>query len=165
MRYRALMATHTLTRRLTALAVYSVAMAFVESAVVVYLRALYPTAQWTATAAVPFTPLVYRTEMLREAATILMLLAVAYIAFEPPLLRVATFFWTFAIWDVFYYVFLRVLVGWPATLTTPDVFFLIPVPWIGPVWFPIACSAAVSAASSWVFWRYPAPKPSQQPSS
>ena len=137
-------------RRLTALFLYAAAMAFVESAVVVYLRALYPRRGFTAV-----SPLIYRIEVLREAATILMLLAVAYLAFETLTLRVATFFWIFAVWDVSYYVFLKLLLGWPASLGTYDVFFLIPVPWVGPVWLPLVLSLAVFIAASVAFTRLP----------
>jgi len=142
-------------RRLSALFLFAAAMAFVESAVVVYLRTLYPRRGFSAV-----SPLIYRTEVLREAATILMLLAVAYLAFETLTLRVATFFWTFAVWDVFYYVFLKLLLGWPASLGTLDVFFLIPVPWVGPVWLPLVLSFAVFIAASVAFARLPSSRQS-----
>lgn len=124
--------------QMVALFVYAVAMAFVESAVVVYLRLLIPATR--AATEVPFSALVYRTEVAREAATIVMLLAVAYLAFERWSMRALAFLWIFAIWDFCYYVFLKLIIGWPESLATKDVLFLIPVPWIAPVWFPIACS-------------------------
>lgn len=133
-------------RRLAALFAYAAAMAFVEAAVVVYLRALFPLPQWTAT--VPFSPLVYRTEVIREAATIVMLLAVAYLSFERVALKVVTFFWIFAVWDLGYYAFLKALLNWPASLATKDVLFLIPHPWVAPVWVPLAVWIAAFAASS-----------------
>jgi hypothetical protein len=123
-------------RRLAALFLYAAAMAFVEAAVVVYIRLLYPAGSFRGT--IPFSQLVYRTEVLREAATIVMLLAVAYVAFDRLRLRVLTFFWIFAVWDLSYYVFLKLILGWPPSLTTPDVLFLIPIPWIAPVWVPLA---------------------------
>jgi hypothetical protein len=140
-----------MSRRLTALFVYAVAMAFVEAAVVVYLRELVPTAHWTVT--VPFSPLVYRTEVTREAATILMLFAVAYLSFERIALKVVTFFWIFAIWDLFYYVFLKATLDWPASLRTKDVLFLIPSPWVAPVWVPLAVWMIGLAVSSYLFVR------------
>jgi hypothetical protein len=139
-------------RRLVALFAYAIAMAFVEAAVVVYLRALFPLAQWTAS--VPFSPLVYRTEVIREAATIVMLLAVAYLSFKRTALKAVTFFWTFAIWDLGYYAFLKTLLGWPASLATKDVLFLIPSPWVAPVWVPLAVWAAVFAISSYLLTRF-----------
>ena len=138
-------------RRLVALFVYATAMAFVEAAVVVYLRTLLPGAQMTVT--VPLPPSVYGVEVMRETATIVMLLAVAYLSFERWALRAVTFIWIFSIWDLFYYVFLKALLGWPASLATKDVLFLIPVPWVAPVWFPLAVSTATLAVTSWLLVR------------
>jgi hypothetical protein len=140
-----------LRRRLAALFAFAVAMAFVEAAVVVYLRELFPLAQWTAT--VPFSPLVYRTEVIREAATIVMLLAVSYLSFERVALKCAAFFWIFAIWDLGYYAFLKLLLNWPASLATKDVLFLIPHPWVAPVWVPLAVWTVALAASSYLIAR------------
>lgn len=138
-------------RRLAVLLAYAVAMAFVEAAVVVYLRQLYPSA--VLTSAVPFSPLDYRVEVLREAATIVMLLCVAYLAFKELMLKVLTFLWIFAIWDLFYYVFLKLILGWPSSLKTLDVLFLIPVPWIAPVWLPIAISSLVFLGGGFALLR------------
>ena len=51
--------------------------------------------------------------------------------------RVAFFLLAFAIWDAQYYLSLRLLTGWPPSLDTIDVYFLIPFPWMGPVWLPL----------------------------
>lgn len=139
-------------RRLMALFAYAIAMAFVEAAVVVYLRGLLPLAQWTAS--VPFSPLVYRTEVIREAATIVMLLAVAYLSFKRAALKIVAFLWIFAIWDLGYYAFLKALLNWPASFATEDVLFLIPHPWVAPVWVPLAVWAAVFAVSSYLLTRF-----------
>lgn len=137
-------------RRMPALFVYAVAMAFVEAAVVVYLRKLYPAADVTAT---PLTGFVYRTEVFREAATIVMLLAVAWLASRRLALKGLAFLWIFAIWDLFYYLFLKLLIGWPPSLRTLDVLFLIPVPWIAPVWLPIVASSVAFAAAGYLLLR------------
>jgi len=50
------------------------------------------------------------------------------------------FLFTFAIWDIFYYVFLKLTLNWPQSLLTWDILFLIPVPWVGPVLAPVICS-------------------------
>lgn len=136
---------------MTALAVYSLAMAFVESAVVVYLRTLYPSVRWST--AVPFSEVIYRTEVIREAATIVMLLAVAYIAFRGWWMRAFTFVWIFAIWDLFYYVFLKAIIGWPQSFATTDVLFLIPAPWIAPVWLPIGLSSVAIVGTGYLMLR------------
>ncbi len=142
-------------RRLAGLAVYGVAMAFVEAAVVVYLRELYPASRFSGE--VPFSPLVYRTELLREAATIVMLLAVAYLAFDRLRTRAIGFFWVFAVWDLFYYIFLKVLLGWPPSFATLDVLFLIPIPWIAPVWVPLLVWSVALVISGALLLREPDP--------
>jgi hypothetical protein len=85
-------------------------------------------------------------EKTREAATIIMLVVIAYIAGSGWIERGIFFLWTFAFWDLFYYVSLYILIKWPPKLTTIDVLFLIPKPWIAPVWFPIGVSAATIIA-------------------
>jgi hypothetical protein len=70
-----------------------------------------------------------------------MLLAIAYLVGTTWLERGIIFLWTFAFWDLFYYLSLYILIKWPSTLKTIDVLFLIPVPWIAPVWFPIGVSS------------------------
>jgi len=94
-----------------------------------------------------------RAETVREAATILMLAAVAVLAGRRFWHGVAAFFVAFTVWDLTYYLFLRVLTGWPTSLTDTDVFFLIPVPWLGPVATAVVASAAVLAISSWGYLR------------
>ena len=80
-------------------------------------------------------------EKTREAATIVMLAALALLAGQSWGDRAAVFLWTFAFWDLFYYVSLYLLIRWPANLREMDVLFLIPRPWIAPVWFPIGVSS------------------------
>ena len=79
-------------------------------------------------------------EFIREIATMIMLICIALVAVKTLKERVAIFLWTFAIWDIFYYVHLYWTVRWPETLTTTDVLFLVPVPWFSQVWFPILIS-------------------------
>lgn len=119
--------------------VFFIAMAFLESAVVVYLRALYYPDGFELTL-VPMDPLLVRTEVLRELATMIMLLAPAALVTRSALERFAWFSFGFGVWDIFYYVWLKVLLDWPASLATPDLLFLIPVPWVGPVWAPCLIS-------------------------
>ena len=85
-------------------------------------------------------------EIVREAATIIMLISVALLTVSAARERWAIFLWAFAVWDVFYYVGLRATVGWPSSLLTPDVLFLIPVPWVSQVWLPILVSALTMVA-------------------
>jgi hypothetical protein len=80
-------------------------------------------------------------EMSREAATIIMLAAIGILAGTTWAERGLFFLWTFAFWDLFYYLSLYILIRWPPKLTTTDVLFLIPRPWIAPVWFPVSVAA------------------------
>lgn len=119
--------------------VFSVAMAALEAAVVVYLRALYYPDEFT----VGFRLIdegILLVEFAREAATLVMLISVAYIAGKNFNDRLAWFLTSFAIWDISYYGWLKVFIGWPSTLLDWDILFLIPVTWIGPVAAPLICS-------------------------
>ena len=82
-----------------------------------------------------------KIEMTREAATIIMLVVIAYLTGGSWVEKGVFFLWTFAFWDLFYYLSLYILIKWPPTLTTIDVLFLIPKPWIAPVWFPVGVSS------------------------
>jgi len=75
-----------------------------------------------------------------EAATIFMLVSVGLLAAPNRQGRWAMFLWTFAIWDVTYYMTLRATIRWPSSITDTDVLFLIPVVWVSPVWFPLLVS-------------------------
>lgn len=112
-------------------------MAFVESAVVVDLRAYLEHAQL---ALVPLPPKLLHVEIAREVATIVMLFAVARLESRRPRVLLAFFIYCMGVWDIFYYVWLKVLIGWPPDLLTTDVLFLIPVPWLGPVLSPCIVS-------------------------
>jgi hypothetical protein len=128
-------------RRLPWLLLYAVAMAYVESAVVVYLRALYYPRGFAFPLA-PMPPSMAAIEIGREAA---MLLGVAMLAGAARRERVLAFFVSFGVWDLFYYLWLWLFLGWPPSLLTWDILFLIPVPWIGPVLAPVIVSVGLVA--------------------
>jgi len=128
-----------LKKLLITITFYGMAMAFLESAVVVYLREIYYPNGFD----FPMVPMSNRiaiTEILREASTMVMLISVAYMAGTTLLRRFAWFIFCFAVWDIFYYVFLKLLIGWPSSFLTWDILFLIPVVWTGPVIAPILLS-------------------------
>ncbi len=119
--------------------VFSIAMGLLESAVVIYLRKiLYP--EGFGFPLSPVTPDLILTELLREGATLIMLLGIGFLAGRNASERFAWFLYSFAIWDIFYYVFLWLLIGWPTSLMTYDVLFLLPSTWIGPVITPLIVS-------------------------
>ncbi len=128
--------------KLLLLAIFGIAMAHFEAVVVVYLRkALGMLDTESNKESLMRLTRQYKTiEMTREAATIVMLVTLAYIAGSAWVEKGVFFLWTFAFWDLFYYLSLYILIKWPPKLTTIDVLFLIPKPWIAPVWIPIGIS-------------------------
>lgn len=124
---------------------YAIAMAYVESAVVVDLNGalgqvvgqLFPLRR-----AMTVGPLI-AIEIGREVATLVMLAAVGVLAGRSPLERLAWGAVAFGTWDIAYYGWLYAFTGWPPSLGTWDVLFLIPLPWTGPVWAPVVVSLAL----------------------
>lgn len=129
--------------KLLLLALFGIAMAHFEGVVVVYLRKalgmLDSDGNKETVDEIPKRFLYI--EMTREAATIIMLAMIAYLVGTTWIEKGVFFLWTFAFWDLFYYLSLYILIKWPPSLKTIDVLFLIPVPWIAPVWFPIGVSS------------------------
>lgn len=127
-------------RRMLFLSLFAVAMAYVESAVVVYLRQVYGIVDLmrdTPTQPDPLTPI----ELGREIATLAMLFTVGALAGRTPAARWGLFLYAWGLWDIFYYVWLRVFIGWPTSLGDWDLLFLIPLPWWGPVGAPVLAAA------------------------
>jgi len=129
---------------LPAITIFAIAMAFLETSVVIYLRELLYPGGFEFPLATMSGNLVM-TELLREAATILMLIGAGYLAGKTFSQRFAWFIYAFAIWDIFYYVFLKILINWPESLMTWDVLFLIPTTWTGPVISPVIVSFTMIA--------------------
>ncbi|CAL8979924.1 hypothetical protein CELL_03351 [Cellulomonas sp. T2.31MG-18] len=165
----------------TALLLFGTGFGYVEAAVVHYLRRVIGYHAGYEVAAqhvyldlrviafvrpehtVLVDPVLTQVEVAREAATLLMLLAVAVLAADTLRRRVAAFFIAFAVWDLTYYLFLRVLDGWPAALTDLDVFFLIPVTWVGPVLTAVVASTVVLVVASWAYVAHGAGEKSSEP--
>ncbi len=118
---------------------FSIAMAYLESAVVVYLRAMYGIEDLLKD--INLTPDVYTfIEIGREAATIVMLITVGFISGNSKPKKIGYFFLAFGVWDIFYYIWLYIFIQWPTSLTEWDILFLIPLPWWGPVIAPVLIS-------------------------
>ncbi len=134
-------------RRIVAwVVVYATAMAFVEAAVVVYLRALGHGGPFIGQALPVLTRNIIAIEVVREGATLVMLVALGALAGRHRWERFLFFWLAFALWDLGYYGWLWVLSGWPPSLLTWDVLFLIPVPWTAPVLAPVLVSSGMVAA-------------------
>lgn len=134
------------------LTLFSIAFGFVESAVVVYLREIYYPLGFS----FPLAPMSNRlamTEIIREAATLVMLLSAGFLAGRNIRERAAFFMYCFAVWDIFYYVFLKLLIDWPDSLFTWDILFLIPVIWTGQVITPLLVSVTLLLLAGMVLYR------------
>jgi len=137
----------TFSRNIICLALFAIAMALVEAALVVHLRTIYypdnPQHIF------PLELMSHRDlgiEVVRELATVVMILSVALLA-EKGFARIfAAFVFVFGLWDIFYYFWLKIMIGWPVRLLEWDILFLIPWPWFGP-WI-----APVFIALLFVFW-------------
>ena len=142
-------------RTVAALVLFGISFGYLEAAVVVYLRAIYDpirerlhpgrapgelfpliSPQELADAG-PENPRRLLIEIGREAATIVMLAAFGLAAGRNFNERMAAFAVVFGLWDIFFYVFLRLMIDWPQSLFTWDILFLIPLPWVGPVLAPM----------------------------
>jgi hypothetical protein len=118
-------------------ALFAVAMAWVESAVVFYIRTMVDRIQPHQPDPLPLIGTLGPVELARELATLIMHVAVGLLAGRNWRKRLGYMAVSFGIWDVFYYVFLKVMCGWPNTLLDWDVLFLLPLPWWGPVLSPV----------------------------
>jgi hypothetical protein len=119
---------------------YAAAMAWVESAVVFYLRTMVNRIEPYQLNPLPLMGGLGTAELVREAATLVMLLAVGILAGRSWRSRLGYSALAFGIWDILYYVFLKVLCGWPHSLLDWDILFLLPLPWWGPVLAPVLIS-------------------------
>ena len=126
--------------------VFAIAMAWVESAVVFYLRTMLHRIDPYQSAPLPVVGNLEPAELVREIATLIMLLTVGMLAGRTWRMRLGYSAIAFGFWDIFYYVFLRVICGWPRSLFDWDVLFLLPLPWWGPI------SAPISIAALMIIW-------------
>lgn len=149
----------TLTKKLIYVFLFSIAFALVESSVVVYLRVIYYPQGFHFPIKQHYDYMLV-VEIIREFATIIMMVTLSALLCKPVLSnkdavsnginieRNKRKFWEglgyfliiFGIWDIFFYLWLKVILNWPDSFLTPDILFLIPVPWIGPVLAPVLIS-------------------------
>ncbi|NVM20996.1 MAG: hypothetical protein HWN68_04375 [Desulfobacterales bacterium] len=137
---------------------FAIAFAWVESSVVVYLREIYYEGSF-------YFPLIVEwqdgklavdhlmhIEFGREIATVLMLVAVGCAAGKNALQKFCFLMIAFGLWDIFYYVWLWVMAGWPESLMTWDLLFFVPLPWVGPVITPVLIALTMTAAGSLIIY-------------
>ena len=159
-------------KKLSALIIFGIAFGMLESIVVVYLHEIIGRNVNTISAGsytmllnlgviafiLPHQPILLSArneliEMWREFATIVMLVSIAYITGSNWKQRSGAFLVAFAAWDLFYYVFLSVFTNWPNNLFNIDVYFLIPVPWVGPVITPVIASVIIFVLGTRLFLK------------
>lgn len=130
---------------------FAIAMANVEAMIVVYLRRLYYPDGFAFPLVMIDTPTVVQ-ELVREACTVVMLATFGIAAGRTRVGQFAYFLIGFGIWDIFYYVWLKMILNWPASLLTWDVLFLIPIPWIGPVLAPVSVACTMIGMGVVLLW-------------
>lgn len=147
--------------------VLALAFGWIEASVVVYLREIYlrqaslQGASYYTSFQFPLVSLpdhLVAVEMVREACTLLVLGAVAWLAGHRHADRVGAFLLAFGIWDLTYYAGLKLALGWPDSLSTWDLLFLIPLPWVAPVWAPATIAVVFVVAGSYLFWTPDRPR-------
>jgi hypothetical protein len=121
--------------------VFAVGMAWVEAASVYYLRAMVDRIEPYQENPLPIRGVLGPVELVREAATLVMLLMVGTLAGRTRHERLGYTAIAFGVWDILYYVFLRIICGWPKSLFDWDILFLLPLPWWGPVLAPVCIAS------------------------
>jgi len=146
-------------KRFVALVFFGIAFAYIESAVVVYLRAIFyqdgftfPITAFEEIAG--FGPYLL-TEIGREAATLVLMFTASYMLGRNLRRMFAYFLTIFAVWDIFYYVWLKVLIDWPASIMDWDMLFLMPAVWAGPVLAPVITSLTMLVIAAVLFSERP----------
>ena len=131
-------------KRFTIVVIFSIAFAYIEAAVVVYLRTIfYPDGFTFPLVEFGIGPLwnqLLLTEIGREVSTLVLIFTSVWLSTRNLRQRFAYFLTIFAIWDIFYYIWLKVLISWPASIMDWDILFLIPMLWASPVLAPVLVS-------------------------
>lgn len=144
----------TIQPKLIWLTLFAIAMAHVEASLVIHLRSLYY--PHNPLAIFPLSLLSHRDlaiELTRELATMVMILSVAFLA-EKSFNRIfAAFVYVFGLWDLFYYLWLKLMLGWPVSWFEWDVLFLIPWPWFGPWIAPVLIALLFFIWGGWILLK------------
>jgi len=137
----------TTLKRFCIVVAFGIAFAYIEAAVVVYLRTIFHpqgfTFPLTGFGISPLWKQILLTEVGREAASMVLISTAAWLIGRSLQQRTAFFLTIFAVWDIFYYIWLKILINWPGSIMDWDVLFLIPAPWASPVFAPILVSVTL----------------------
>ena len=147
----------TMITRFCMVVAFSIAFANIEASVVVYLRQIFHPDGFhfpmTVLGEGPHWKRFLFTEIGREAATMVLILTTCWLAGRNRQQRFAYFSAIFAIWDIFYYVWLKVLIDWPSTIMDWDILFLIPVTWASPVLYPVLVSLVLLVMAAMILYH------------
>jgi hypothetical protein len=138
--------------KITYLSLFSISLGYLEAAAVIYLRMQYFSNGF-------YFPLnnvipnnVLLIEIFRELSTIAILIFVTILSTKKFIERLGSFLFIFALWDIFYYIFLKIILGWPVSILDKDILLLIPIPWIAPVLAPIIVSVTLIILSMSIYY-------------
>lgn len=131
-------------KKIFIVAIFAIAMAFLETVIVIYLRKMYYPSGFSFPLKGFIEPWILNLEWIREFATIVMLACIGMLAGRKFYEKFAYFLLSFAVWDIFYYVWLKVFLNWPASFKTWDLLFLIPIAWASPVLAPVIYSIVIA---------------------
>src|SRR3989344_165064 len=124
-------------KKIAVVTIFAIAMAFLEAVIVIYLRKLYYPEGFNFPLKIDIETFILNIEWAREFFTIVMLACIGWLASKKWHERFAYFLYAFAIWDIFYYIWLLTAINWPSSFFTWDLLFLIPWDWAGPVIAPV----------------------------
>jgi len=142
----------SITKQLSWLLVWGIAFAYIEASVVVYLRELYYPQGFVFPVVIADTRVIV-VELVRELATLVIMWATVQLSYQRLQSQMAAYMVLFGIWDIFYYLFLKLVLDWPDALNTWDILFLIPTPWVGPVWAPVVVALGLIYAGVSILLR------------
>ena len=149
--------TKPIFKKFCIVVVFGIAFGYIEAAVVVYLRTIFHPDGFsfplTNFGISPLWKPLLLTEIGREAATIVLILAAAALFGRDLQERTAYFMAIFAVWDIFYYVWLKILLGWPQSIMEWDILFLIPLTWASPVLAPVLVSITLLLCAIAILYR------------
>lgn len=144
--------TRQLINKLICMGIFGIAFGFVEAIVVIYLRKIPGTSEVIKLPLIAeFPSELLAIEQAREICTIVMLASFAWLVGKEKLEKIAVFLWTFAFWDLFYYIFLYFAVGFPSSLLAWDVVFLVPINWWLPMYAVLIIMFGFMAVSLWIY--------------
>lgn len=129
-------------RRLLHVTLIDLCVGFFEAVFVIYLRKIYYPSGFSFPLRLA-DPQLGAVEMAREAVSIVLLWGIGALAGKSFKSRFGWFAFCFGVWDMVYYIVLKMFLDWPESFLTWDILFLLPLPWLGPILAPVLVSAAL----------------------